>query len=31
MTIQMIAEGRFALENGVVYLDGKSAPCGLRL
>lgn len=32
LTLQMIAEGRFALEaGGNVYLDGKSAPHGLRL
>jgi folate-dependent phosphoribosylglycinamide formyltransferase PurN len=31
LTVQMIAEGRFALENGIVYLDGKPAPGGLRL
>ncbi len=30
LTIQMIAEGRFALDNGAVYLDGKPAPGGLR-
>lgn len=32
MTLQMIAEGRFALdEKGNVYLDGMLAPHGLRL
>jgi folate-dependent phosphoribosylglycinamide formyltransferase PurN len=31
LTVQMIGEGRFALANGNVYLDGKAAPSGLRL
>lgn len=32
LTIQMIAEGRFALDGiGNVYLDGEVAPNGLRL
>ncbi len=31
LTVQMIGEGRFALEDGKVYLDGKLAPGGLRL
>ena len=32
LTIQMIAEGRFALNGeGGVYLDGELAPSGLRL
>jgi folate-dependent phosphoribosylglycinamide formyltransferase PurN len=31
LTVEMIAEGRFSLENGAVYLDDLPAPCGLRL
>lgn len=31
LTVQMIGEGRFALENGAVYIDGKPSPNGLRL
>jgi folate-dependent phosphoribosylglycinamide formyltransferase PurN len=31
LTVQMIAEGRFAIEKWVAYLDGKPAPGGLRL
>jgi folate-dependent phosphoribosylglycinamide formyltransferase PurN len=31
LTVQMIAEGRFSLENGMIYLDSKPAPGGLRL
>ncbi len=31
LTVQMIGEGRFALDNGAVYLDGKPVPLGLRL
>ncbi len=31
LTVQMIAEGRFSLEDGAVYLDGKPVPFGLRL
>jgi folate-dependent phosphoribosylglycinamide formyltransferase PurN len=31
LTVQMIGGGRFALDNGTVYLDGKPAPNGLRL
>jgi folate-dependent phosphoribosylglycinamide formyltransferase PurN len=31
LTVEMIAEGRFALDNSAVYLDGKPAPGGLRL
>ncbi len=31
LTVQMISEGRFALDKGVVYLDGKPLPYGLRL
>jgi folate-dependent phosphoribosylglycinamide formyltransferase PurN len=31
LTVQMIGEGRFLLDNGAVYLDGKPAPSGLRL
>jgi hypothetical protein len=31
ITVQVIAEGRLALENGVVYLDGKPAQGGLCL
>lgn len=31
LTVQMIGEGRFALEDGVVCLDGKPAPGGFRL
>jgi phosphoribosylglycinamide formyltransferase-1 len=31
LTVQMIGEGRFALENDLVYLDGETLPNGLRL
>ncbi|MCX6649503.1 MAG: formyltransferase family protein [Candidatus Bathyarchaeota archaeon] len=31
LTVQMIGEGRFSLDNGAVYIDGKPAPGGLRL
>lgn len=32
LTLQMIAEGRFALdERDVMYFDGKKVPCGHRL
>jgi folate-dependent phosphoribosylglycinamide formyltransferase PurN len=31
LTVQMIGEGRFSLDDGAVYLDGKPAPKGLRL
>jgi len=31
LTVQMIGEGRFALEKDVVYLDGKPLPVGFRL
>lgn len=31
MTVQMISEGRFALGDDGVYLDGKSVPFGYRL
>ena len=31
LTIQMIAEGRFALGPEGVYLDGEPVPCGHRL
>ena len=31
LTVQMIGEGRFALEGGSVYLDGKPAPKSLIL
>ena len=31
MTVQMISEGRFAIEDDGVYLDGKPVPCGYRL
>ncbi len=31
LTIQVIGEGRFALEGGAVYLNGKLVPDGLRL
>jgi folate-dependent phosphoribosylglycinamide formyltransferase PurN len=31
LTVQMIGEGRFALANGAVYLDGKATSNGLRL
>jgi folate-dependent phosphoribosylglycinamide formyltransferase PurN len=31
LTVQMIGEGRFALGGGIVYLDGKPMPNGLRL
>ena len=31
LTVQMIGEGRFALSDRVVYLDGKSVPYGLKL
>lgn len=31
LSIQMIAEGRFALEKGAVYLDGVRVPSGYRL
>jgi phosphoribosylglycinamide formyltransferase-1 len=31
MTVQMISEGRFAIGDDSVYLDGKPVPCGYRL
>ncbi|MFA5869261.1 MAG: formyltransferase family protein [Candidatus Bathyarchaeia archaeon] len=31
LTVQMVGGGRFALENGVVYLDGHPVPRGLVL
>jgi len=31
MTVQMISEGRFALGEEGVYLDGKFVPFGYRL
>jgi folate-dependent phosphoribosylglycinamide formyltransferase PurN len=31
LTVQMIGEGRFVLNDGLVYLDGKPAPHGLIL
>lgn len=31
LTVQMIGEGRFSLENGAVFLEGKPSPNGLRL
>jgi folate-dependent phosphoribosylglycinamide formyltransferase PurN len=31
LTVQMIGEGRLALGDGIVYLDDKPAPRGLRL
>jgi len=31
LTVQMIGEGRFSIQSGVVYLDGAAAPGGLRL
>jgi phosphoribosylglycinamide formyltransferase-1 len=31
LTVQMIGEGKFSLDNGTVYLDGKPVPSGLRL
>jgi phosphoribosylglycinamide formyltransferase-1 len=31
LTVQMIGQGRFALCNGIAYLDGNPLPKGLRL
>lgn len=31
LSIQMIGEGRFALDNGIVYFDGKATKNGLKL
>lgn len=31
LTVQLIAEGRFSLDNGNVYFNGKQAPQGVRL
>lgn len=31
LTVQMIGESRFALKDGIVYLDGKPTPHGLIL
>jgi folate-dependent phosphoribosylglycinamide formyltransferase PurN len=31
LTVQLIAEGRFSLDRGAVYFDGKPAPMGVRL
>jgi len=31
LTVEMIAEGRYAFDNNIIYLDGKPAPGGLRL
>jgi len=31
MTLQMIGEGRFALDDGVVCIDGRPTYDGLRL
>jgi len=31
MTVQMISEGRFAIGDDGVYLDGNPVPCGYRL
>jgi phosphoribosylglycinamide formyltransferase-1 len=31
MTVQMISEGRFAIGDDGVYLDGQPVPCGYRL
>ena len=31
LTVELIAKGRFALDNNIIYLDGKPAPGGLRL
>jgi folate-dependent phosphoribosylglycinamide formyltransferase PurN len=31
LTVQMIGEGRFSIQGGIIYLDRKAAPGGLRL
>jgi len=31
LTVEMIAEGRFAFDNNIIYLDGKPAPGGFHL
>lgn len=31
LTVQLIAEGRFGLDKGEVYFDGRSVPLGVRL
>ena len=31
LTVQMIGEGRLALGEGIIYLDGKPMPNGIRL
>jgi len=31
LTVQLIAEGRFSLEGGTVYFDGRPVPTGVRL
>jgi phosphoribosylglycinamide formyltransferase-1 len=31
LTVQLIAEGKFSLDKGAVYFDGKPAPKGVRL
>jgi hypothetical protein len=31
LTVQLIAGGRFSLDRGKVYFDGRSAPKGVRL